>query len=182
MDCKKCGFQNPAMARFCGKCGIPMGETTPTIDQARRPFSPLIRGGGIALVLLILLISFTLTRKKEPSEIIPSSMGGGAPASSLESSVSSDFVNISGLWLDLTGTVYQMTQRGNQFDFKSNNTLSGVSSWGSGTIQGGRFQSNFETNLPSKGNGTGVVSGDGKRIMGTFHDSTLGEYTLEVYR
>ena len=91
-------------------------------------------------------------------------------------------LDISGIWHDNLGTVFQITQRGNYFEFFSNNPVTGLSSWGRGTLEGQYFKTDFQTNLPSTGGGAGTISADGKQMAGTFYDTMLGQYQGMIVR
>lgn len=106
----------------------------------------------------------------------------GAPAPS-PSPPAPSLPDLSGHWRDATGTVYEIVPAGEgRFRFTALNPLSGYASQGESTLQGSRFSSDFVTNLPSIGSGSGTVSADGRRIEGTFFDSVLGGYSLVIYR
>ncbi len=74
------------------------------------------------------------------------------------------------------------TQQGSRFQFVATNAATRYMSRGVGTIDGHRFQSTFQTNLPSIGRGIGSISPDGQQVTGTFQDSVLGQYVLTLYR
>lgn len=91
--------------------------------------------------------------------------------------------DLSGYWRDASGTVYEIVQTApDRYRFSSLNPASGVASQGFGTIDGWRFTSEFQTNLPSVGSGSGTISEDGRRIEGDFVDSLLGSYSTVLFR
>lgn len=112
----------------------------------------------------------------------PSSSTTPTPSSSTTLTPSPPNLDINGTWRDSNGAVYQITQRGNTFEFTATNPTTGVSSRGSGTINGQDFESVFTTSLPSSGRGGGKVSADGKQMTGTFYDTSIGQYTWTIYR
>ncbi len=91
-------------------------------------------------------------------------------------------INISGLWRDGAGTIYYLTQNGSNFTFTASNPYNGAASRGSGTISGYQTTSTFQTNIPSFGKGSGIISADGRTIQGLCYDSVFGQYTLVLYK
>jgi hypothetical protein len=91
-------------------------------------------------------------------------------------------VELSGIWRDETGTVYQVSYHGITFDFKASNSLTGLRAEGSGSIQGLRWTSSFRTNAPSTGTGSGILSADGNQMIGSFKDSWFGTYSRTIDR
>lgn len=91
-------------------------------------------------------------------------------------------VNISGLWRDTYGSLFEIHQQGESFTFTARNPLNGLASQGSGTIRGRQVKSRFQTNMPSTGTGTGTLSADGRQMTGTCDDSVLGSYVLVLSR
>ncbi|HVZ38331.1 MAG TPA: hypothetical protein VHI13_03570 [Candidatus Kapabacteria bacterium] len=89
--------------------------------------------------------------------------------------------DIAGYWHDDLGTQFQITQQGASVVFSSMNP-NGTQSRGSGMLRGNQIHLDFETNIPSSGNGDAVVSPDGRQISGTYYDSALGRYSWTIYR
>ena len=105
--------------------------------------------------------------------------GGAAPAPAPVAPATPD---ISGIWHDATGTVYQVQQSGESFEFAAANPATGAQSRGTGTIHGRHVADAFQTNAPSTGHGIGELSADGRQITGNFQDTYYGSYTLTLYR
>jgi len=91
-------------------------------------------------------------------------------------------VNVSGMWRDETGTVYQVSQHGNIYDFDASNSFTGLSASGSGILQGQHWESTFRTNAFSTGSGSGVLSADGNQMTGSFRDTRFGVYSRTITR
>ena len=109
--------------------------------------------------------------------------GGAAPAqASLAAPITPAAPDISGHWRDATGTIYQVQQSGESFEFIGANPTTGAQSRGTGTIHGRHVEDAFQTNAPSTGRGTGELSADGRQITGTAQDTYYGTYTMTLHR
>ena len=93
--------------------------------------------------------------------------------------------NISGVWRDNWGTVSQLTQDGNAFQF----TAEGIScrggyfrSSGSGRITENSVQNTYQSNLPSQGSCSGTVSSNGQQMTSTCTDSVCGTFVSSAVR
>ena len=93
--------------------------------------------------------------------------------------------NISSVWRDNWGTVYKLTQDGNEFRF----TAEGASckggyfqSSGSGRITGNSVQSTYQSDIPSRGRCSGTLSPDGQQVTSTCTDSVCGAFVSTMIR
>ena len=92
-------------------------------------------------------------------------------------------VNVSGIWHDVNGVTYQVSQRGNTFTYAA--SARGVVSRGSGTIRGLEFASSYTTvanGVRSTGRCTGTISSDGSILRANCYDSVAGPTTNIVSR
>lgn len=90
--------------------------------------------------------------------------------------------NLTGMWRDETGTVYQVSQHGSVFEFQASNALTGARAEGTGRLQGRNWTSDFRTNIPSTGTGSGMISQDGNQMMGSYRDTSYGSYSHTIAR
>jgi len=90
--------------------------------------------------------------------------------------------NLTGVWTDDYGDIIRITQIGDSFEFVSENYTTHVAGRGRGTVHGQSFTNSYQTNRPSTGSGSGMISADGTQTSGTYFDSVAGRYTLVLYR
>ena len=90
--------------------------------------------------------------------------------------------DMSGMWADASGSIFQITQTGDTFSYSSLNRQTGLRSQGTGSINGHQFNTTFMTNVPSTGTATGKVSDDGLEVIETVQDSVFGSYSLRARR
>jgi len=91
-------------------------------------------------------------------------------------------VNLTGVWTDDYGDIIRINQNGDTFDFVAENYSTHVAGRGHGTVHGQNFTNSYQTNRPSTGSGSGMISADGMQTTGTYFDSLVGRYTLVLYR
>jgi len=91
-------------------------------------------------------------------------------------------VSLTGVWTDDFGDIIRINQSGDTFDFVAENYTTHVSGRGHGTVHGQNFTNSYQTNRPSTGSGSGMISADGMQTTGTYFDSLVGRYTLVLYR
>ncbi len=93
-------------------------------------------------------------------------------------------VNVAGIWHDMAGTTFRVTQRGNAFTYTAS-SASGVSE-GGGTISGLEFEGYYRTayvnGARSQGRCTGAISADGGMIRSSCLDSVYGATTNVLSR
>jgi hypothetical protein len=89
--------------------------------------------------------------------------------------------NIGGAWIADDGALIQVTQDANRFTFTSRRA-DGVVSWGQGVVKGNTLQTEYQSNIPSFGQGQARISTDGASIQGSYSDSALGNYTQNFQR
>lgn len=86
--------------------------------------------------------------------------------------------SLSGLWRDNWGTLTAMAQYpDNSFGFSAKGlSCQGTQfkSTGTGTLDGNKVKSNYQSDLPSRGTCSGIVSPDGTQITSTCEDSMCG--------
>jgi hypothetical protein len=90
--------------------------------------------------------------------------------------------NLTGVWTDDFGDIIHITQTGDSFEFVAENNSTHVAGRGRGTVHGQSFTNSYQTNRPSTGSGSGMISVDGMQTTGTYFDSMVGRYTLVLYR
>jgi hypothetical protein len=166
-------------------------EKPPTVLVKRNwsPSKQVIAFLAIAAVLmvggLIYLAIRTSQSRPSPSAIATPSFedkSSSTPVMAVPPSTKQTQINISGTWRDATGSVFEVTQQGNSYKFTATNSYYGVRSWGQGTINGRQISSEFQTDRPSEGTGTGTISDDGNKISGTVSDSKIGQYVETMIR
>jgi len=85
-------------------------------------------------------------------------------------------VNVTGIWRDALGTVYEVSQQGNTYGFRASGGNFG--SVGRGTIRGHQLESTYETQyingVRSTGRCTGVLSPDTRTLQSNCIDSMYG--------
>jgi hypothetical protein len=91
-------------------------------------------------------------------------------------------MSLTGVWTDDYGDVIRITQIGDSFEFVAENYSTHVAGRGRGTVHGQSFTNSYQTNRPSTGSGSGMISADGMQTTGTYFDSMVGRYTLVLYR
>lgn len=89
-------------------------------------------------------------------------------------------LDISGTWIDNYGTEYSVTREGRGFSFTATTMDNSARSWGTVVVTGHQFTTTFDTSIPSRGNGSGTISEDGRVISGHYFDSYRGEYYLTL--
>ena len=93
-------------------------------------------------------------------------------------------VNIGGIWHDVAGNTFRVTQRGNTFTYTASSPS--VISEGGGTISGMQFESYYRTayvnGVRSQGRCTGAIAADGSMIRGSCLDSVYGASTNVLTR
>ena len=94
-------------------------------------------------------------------------------------------LTISGVWRDNWGIVSQLVQDGNAFQFSTEGTSCKggyFQSSGTGRIIGNSIQSSYQSNLPSQGSCSGILSPDGVQITSTCTDSVCGTFVATSVR
>jgi hypothetical protein len=93
-------------------------------------------------------------------------------------------VNVTGIWRDALGTVYQVSQQGSTYSFQASGANFG--SVGRGTIRGHQLESTYETQyingVRSTGRCTGVLSPDTRTLESSCIDSMYGPSQSVVAR
>jgi len=93
--------------------------------------------------------------------------------------------NIAGVWRDNWGTVYQLTQDGNAFQYTAAGTSctgAYVQSFGSGGIRGNSVWSSYQSSLPSRGKCSGTLSSNGQELTSTCADLVCGTFVSTAVR
>jgi hypothetical protein len=93
--------------------------------------------------------------------------------------------NLSGVWRDNWGTVYQLTQSGNAFQYTAEGTSCRggyFQSSGSGSVTGNSVQSTYQSSIPSRGSCSGTLSSNGQQVISTCTDSVCGAFTSSTVR
>jgi hypothetical protein len=90
--------------------------------------------------------------------------------------------DISGRWADASGSVFQITQTGDAFSYVSLNQQTGLRTQGTGSLDGHRFNTTYQTNIPSTGTGSGTVTDNGLEIIESIQDSVLGSYAVRAHK
>jgi len=93
--------------------------------------------------------------------------------------------NIAGVWRDNWGTVYQLTQHGNAFQFAAVGTSctgAYVQSFGSGSVAGNSVQISYQSSLPSRGSCSGTLSSNGQELTSTCTDFVCGTFVSSAVR
>ena len=109
----------------------------------------------------------------------------GSVAVPVETRPAPSVPNLSGAWRDNWGTVSQLTQNGNKFQFTAEGTsCTGqyFHSTGSGSIDGNNVQTNYQSNLPSRGDCSGTLAANGLQIDSTCRDSVCGTFASSSVR
>lgn len=122
---------------------------------------------------------------KKHSDAAPAPFNERSPSPPpMETATRAPNTTIEGIWMDpQSGSIFQVTQTGaNTFGFMSTNPMNPFRSWGQSTINGRRVDSTFQTNIPSSGSGTGMLSEDGRQIVGHYRDSLNREYDQTLVR
>jgi hypothetical protein len=91
-------------------------------------------------------------------------------------------VDLSGIWQDETGSVYQISHDGRDFTFDVSNSVTGISASGRGRLQGQSWETSYRTSSFSTGTGKGTLSRDGDRLTGSFNDTQFGIYSRTISR
>jgi hypothetical protein len=166
-------------------------EKPPSVLVKRNwsPSKQVIAFLAIAAVLMVggliyLAIRMSQSRPSPSAIATPSfeDKSSSTPVMAMPTSTKQTQINISGTWRDATGSVFEVTQQGNSYKFTATNSYYGVRSWGQGTISGRQIRSEFQTDRPSEGTGTGTISDDGNKISGTVSDSKIGQYVETMLR
>lgn len=88
---------------------------------------------------------------------------------------------LSGVWRELypnAGNLTHTTMNGNRFEFTTQGTALGLpfQARGTGTLHGTRFESSYQSSLPSTGVCEGSVSAGGTRMNSVCFDSAYGRF------
>ncbi len=93
-------------------------------------------------------------------------------------------VNVAGIWHDMAGTTFRVTQRGNTFTYTASSPS--VISEGGGTISGLEFEGYYRTayvnGVRTQGRCTGAIAADGSMIRSSCLDSVYGATTNVLSR
>ena len=111
------------------------------------------------------------TESAEPATLRTTSLPAPAPAPVLG--------DLTGIWNDEVGTVYQVWQSGDGYAFHATRNVNGMTFTADGVtrVQGLRWTNEFRTNVPSTGKGSGTISADGMQMTGNFRDTMIGNYS-----
>jgi hypothetical protein len=92
---------------------------------------------------------------------------------------------IAGRWPDNWGTVYDVVQEGDAFKFSASGTScrgSYFQSSGHGTITERNVRSSYASTIPSGGECTGTVFGNGTQMSSTCSDTACGAFSASLIR
>ncbi len=91
-------------------------------------------------------------------------------------------IDITGNWVDASGTAFQIYRNGNSYAFEAANLYTGYVSKGTTALNGLNVTSVYQSNLPSTGRSEGRVAADGSTMTVTVYDSFLGTYQLVLFQ
>lgn len=161
--------------------------------EVASPVGNLLRLSAFLLSIVFFLVSFLsafveLPKPPRPETVNASGGGGTTESPSLPNSPQprtserplpqpSRIINLSGYWRDSRGTVYFVTQNGNEIEYVGSNANTGMQSNGTGTISGNDLEVRFRTSYNATGDGKVTISDDGKKLTGNYNDSVYGSYS-----
>jgi hypothetical protein len=90
--------------------------------------------------------------------------------------------DVSGRWFDNHGGVFNIRQTGSRLTFDGNNPGAGVSSEGTGRIDGNTLTYAFSTSIPSEGTARFRLASDHNSASGVVQDSVEGTYSSLLTR
>lgn len=160
--------------------------------EVASPVGTLLRLSAFLLSVFFFLISFLsvfveLPKPPRPETVDASGGGGTTESPSLPSSPQPrtserppqppKVSDLSGTWRDSRGTVYIVTQKGNEIDFVGSNAKTGIVVSGTGTVLGNELEVDYQININATGIGKAIISDGGKKLTGNYNDSFYGTYS-----
>ena len=140
---------------------------------------PVIAGVVSTVIATVILVSLGIVPSPLQSQSVQSQTGGNAAQVSPTPETTpfptpEPFFDISGTWQSAAGLSYIIGQSGSAVTIQEINAFGIVTAEGQGIIVGRDIDISYVTAVGTLGRALLTVSGDGRRITGTFEDLTVG--------
>jgi hypothetical protein len=139
---------------------------------------------AVAFVLGLGLLGWALLRGEGGAPPAPAVEPRGSTAATLAPAgdAAADLPALAGEWVDNHGGLHRISQQGARLSFVGYNDQAGVSSQGSGRIEGDRIVWEYETDIPSTGTVRLRLAPDHNSASGVVQDSAEGRYSIVLTR